>query len=174
MTSRAFVSILSLTILLASGCSSHFEDDLNAYIDEVQKRPPSMIEPIPEIRIAPLYRYSAAEQTLRTPFDLEETRPDAYIGDGIRPDDTRPREELEQFSLDTLRMVGSMEMNGVVFALIKNRAGIVYRVREGNYMGRNHGRITRVSPQRVDLIEIAGDNTTGYFEREASISLSEK
>ncbi len=61
-----------LAPLLLSACSSEFSDDLNAYIAEVQSRPSSVIDPIPEIRIADVYRYSAAEQTLRTPFDMEE------------------------------------------------------------------------------------------------------
>jgi type IV pilus assembly protein PilP len=167
--------VAALGLLLLPACSSEFNDDLDAYIAEVQSRPSSVIDPIPDIRIADVYRYSAAEQTLRTPFDMEEARPGAYYGGGIRPDDARPREELEQFALDTLRMVGSLEcQKGTVYALIKNRAGIVYRVHEGNYIGLNHGRITAVTPQRLDLIEIIGDPVTGYFEREASISLSEK
>ncbi|MGF1528580.1 MAG: pilus assembly protein PilP [Candidatus Competibacterales bacterium] len=93
---------------------------------------------------------------------------------GIAPDPDRPREELEKYTLGSLRMVGTMQ--GIddtnTFALIQAPDGVVHRITEGNYLGVNHGQIQRVSEERIDLREIVPDDATGgWKERDASISL---
>jgi type IV pilus assembly protein PilP len=166
--------LLSVSLLLVlGGCSGH--DDLDAYIQEVKNRPAPPIEPIPAFEPPAIYLYASADLNARTPFVMNELIIDMATNDnGIFPDQDRPREELEQFSLDTLRMVGTLELGGVNYGLIKNREGTVYRVREGNYMGQSHGRITGIFLDRVELIEIVGDRMGGYVERNSSIALGEK
>ena len=61
---------------------------------------------------------------------------------GLRPDSRRNREFLEQFSLDTLRMVGTLRMADRTYGLVKTKDGLVHRVLPGNYMGQADGQVT--------------------------------
>jgi type IV pilus assembly protein PilP len=84
-----------------------------------------------------------------------------------------PREYLEEFPLDSLRMVGTINMNNAMYGLISTTDGAVHRVRIGEYLGQNHGRITAISETRIDLTEIIPDGTGGWTERRAGVALSE-
>ena len=84
---------------------------------------------------------------------------------GLRPDSRRNREFLEQFSLDTLRMVGTLRMADRTYGLVKTKDGLVHRVLPGNYMGQADGRVTEISPSKISVVEIVPDGLGGYIER---------
>ncbi len=94
-------------------------------------------------------------------------------GSGIQPDVNRRREALEGFPLDALQMVGALEQRGQMWAVIKAPDGLVYRVARNNYVGQNHGRITGVSEEKVELVEIVPDGLGGWQERPARLALAE-
>jgi type IV pilus assembly protein PilP len=148
-------------------------DDLRAYIDEVKARPGGRIEPLPQVQPAPTFAYEAGER--RSPFlpDAPQRRvsndPNAVVG----PDPNRPREELEKFPLDTLRMVGTLGDRRANFGLVQSRDGLVWRVRVGDHMGQNYGRIVAISDSEIQLMEIIPDGLGGYLERPATIALSD-
>ena len=91
----------------------------------------------------------------------------------ISPDFNRRREELEGFTLDAIRMVGILEQSGVTWGLVKTKEGTIHRVKTGNYMGQNHGRINQITEDKIELTEIVQDGTGGYSERQASLALAE-
>lgn len=163
-------------LALGTGCVSRDMDDLRAYADEVKSRGEAPIQPVPEIKPAEFYAYRSAELQLRDPFTPEKEEETAQVPvlGGVRPDEFRPREELEAFSLDTLRMVGTWTgAAGEKWGLVKNKDGVVYRVQPGNYMGRNHGRITAVYEDRIELVEIVPDRVGGYIEQPAQLAVGE-
>ena len=94
---------------------------------------------------------------------------------GVRPDPNRVREELEKYALASLRMVGTVSTgnSGELWALISAPDGVVPRVRKGNYLGNNHGKITNISEQRIDLKEIVPDGPGRWQERESFLSLTQ-
>ncbi len=155
-----------------AGCSNEM-DELRAYIDEVKARPGGRIEPLPEIRPAPTFAYDPAGR--RSPFmpDTPQRRvnPDPNAIDA--PDPNRPREFLEQFPLDTLRMVGTLNVRGTNFGLVQGADGLIHRVTVGNHMGQNYGRITSISASEIRLVEIVPDGLGGYLERPAAIGLAD-
>ena len=160
--------------LLIVGCASEDMSDLHNYVDEVRARPASGIEPIPEVKQVIGFTYEA--QNRRDPFtppeDQTETA-EAILSDGVRPDPNRRKEELESYSLDTLRMVGTLEQKEETWGLIKTNDGTIHRVAPGNYMGRNDGKITRVSEEKIELIELVPTGS-GFLEQEAAIALGEE
>ena len=91
----------------------------------------------------------------------------------IRPDSKRNREFLEQFSLDTLRMVGTLNLNGQHYGLVQTTDGLLHRVLPGNHLGQADGRITDITPSKINLIEIVPDGLGGYMERPAALALNE-
>src|SRR5256886_10616124 len=84
---------------------------------------------------------------------------------GIRPDAKRNREFLEQFSLDTLKMVGTLRLGGQMYGLVQTKDGLVHRVSAGNHLGQAEGKITDITPAKIILIEVVPDSLGGENER---------
>jgi type IV pilus assembly protein PilP len=147
--------------------------DLNEYIDEVKRRPGGRIDPLPEITPYEVFTYVADSEAVRSPFVPDTPQASGNNAGGARPDLERSREFLEGFPLDTLRMVGTLEISATMYALVQTSDGLIHRVIPGNYLGQNDGRITGISESEVELVEIISDGIGGYIERDASISLSD-
>ena len=88
---------------------------------------------------------------------------------GLRPDNKRNREFLEQFSLDTLKMVGTLNLGGSHYGLVQTKDGRVHRVVVGEHIGTNDGKITDITPSKIALVEIIPDGLGGYIERPAAL-----
>lgn len=157
-----------------AGCANPNLDELRGYVDAKKAEPPGRIEPLPEIRQITTFVYEADGR--RNPFrpvESEEQDEMQIAENGISPDFNRRKEELESYALDSIRMVGILEQLGVTWGLVKTKEGTIHRVRTGNYMGQNHGRIIQISEDKIDLTEIVQDGTGGYSERQASLALAE-
>ncbi|MBE0435295.1 MAG: pilus assembly protein PilP [Methylomicrobium sp.] len=171
-----FAALGLLNLLLLSACSSDDKSDLVQYINQVKARPKTQIEPLPEIKVIEPFIYKPSG--LRDPFRpiekaVEAELVDAGTGRGIRPDPTRRKEQLESYSLDSLRMAGTITKDAVLWGLIKAGDGTIHRVREGNYMGRNHGKIIRINEDKIELMEIVPDKPGTWREQQTSLALSE-
>ncbi len=166
---------LIAVLLLAAGLGGCEQDnqDLRDYIEQVKAQPAGDIPPIPVI---PPYDPFVYPEHLRDPFDSSIVAPDLMpipkTTSGIQIDRNRPKEYLESFPLDALRMVGTLKQQGSLWALLKTPDGTIQRVRVGNYAGQNYGRITKITDMKVELVEIVPDGFGGYKERPASIVLS--
>jgi len=145
-------------------------DDLRAYIDEVKQRPGPPLDPLPVMRQFETFEYAA--QDLRDPFS--NPREASVAGEGPRPDPDRRRELLESFPLDGLDMVGTLGEGAEMVALILDPDLVVHRVKVGNYMGQNEGRIVGIADDRVELIELVPDVAEGWVERQATVALDEQ
>ena len=164
---RALACILPCVAAIGlAGCTSA-DTDLQQFIQTTEQQPGGHVEPLPEIK--PYETYVYGDENLRSPFVPSQ----ASGFNSVRPDSKRPREFLEQFSLDTLRMVGTLRITGTMFGLVQTKDGIVHRVTVGNYMGQNDGRITDISASKIDLTEIVPDGLGGYMKRPAAVGLSQ-
>ena len=148
-------------------------DDLDSYINEVKARPGGRIDPLPEITPYEVFTYVADAEGLRSPFVPDTPQTAGPASGGTRPDPDRPAEFLESFPLDTLRMVGTMDINQTVYGLVQTTDGLIHRVVPGNYMGQNDGRVTEITESEIVLVEIISDGIGGYIERDAAIGLSD-
>src|SRR5690606_18102799 len=164
---RKAIPLLALA-LAAAGCSSR-DDDLERFITQTKQEQPSGVEPLPEIKPYESFSYSA--QDLRSPF-MPGGSGDTS-SQGVRPNSNRNREHLEQFSLDTLQMKGTVQLGPRTYGLVQTRDGIVHRVLPGNHMGQNEGRIVSIEPSRISLIEIVPDQLGGFIERPATLALAQ-
>ena len=165
--------VLAAAMLGLAACGGN-QNDLDQYINEVKARPGGRIEPLPEITPYEVFSYVADAEGVRSPF-VPDT-PQATTtgsGGGIRPDSDRSREFLEGFPLDTLRMVGTLDMGDTMYGLVQTSDGLIHRVVPGNYMGQNDGRINTIDESEIELVEIISDGIGGYIERDAAISLSD-
>ncbi len=159
--------------LAVGGCADDTMKDLKGYVEEVKARPGGPIKPVPEFKPAETYTYAPTDR--RSPFVVQEAEAEqtqAVAGTGPRPDPNRRREELEQFPLDTLRMVGILEQNNEIWGLVQSKEKTIYRVQPDNYMGQNHGKISRITEDQIELTELIPDGIGGYIERRATLALA--
>jgi len=169
-----------------AGCAQRDLTDLQQFVEKTKRETPvKKLDPPPDIKPYTPFAYTA--QGIKDPFqvapfaqeeELEMTREasvqsGAYTG--VRPDPNRVREELEKYSLGSLKMMGTFRMGGgkELWALILAPDGVVHRVQKNNYLGTNHGKILNVSEQRVDLKEIVPDGPGRWQERDAFLSLTQ-
>ncbi len=174
---------LVCALLSLGGCVSTDISDLDRYVTEILARPGGRIEPSPEIKPYEAYAYQSADQDARDPFrlfyqkDEEELIEEQDSGltkemeDEIRH---RNKEELEQFELDSLRMVGIMENEDNQWGIIQGPDGVVHRIKVGNYMGRNTGKVLNVFEDRIEIREIIRNSQGRWEERQAAIALDEQ
>ena len=163
-----------LSALLLAGCGQSSHQDLTDFMEEAKRRPKGQIEPLPTFSPYQPFAYSA--MTLRSPFEkpipVDETA--AKGGRTVVPDLTREKEFLERFNVTALKMVGTIEKAGKLWALIDNGERDVVPVTVGNYLGLNHGKIITTSPSQIEVMEIVGDGSNGWVERPRIIKLEEK
>jgi type IV pilus assembly protein PilP len=166
--------LLLYTSLTACGVSSGTAD-LKQFVDGVMSQPRGVIEPLPVFEPYEAFSYSATG--LRSPFDLpvdldeivKQTSPES----DIRPDLDRSKEQLEKYSFGSFSMVGTIKRGeDQLWALISVPDSGIHKIKEGYYMGENHGKVIRVSQQRIDVIEIVPNGVGGWLERPRSLVLA--
>lgn len=143
--------------------------NLQRWVAEVKKRPAPALEPLPVMKQFETFEYAA--QSLRDPFSNAFT--DDSGGAGPRPDPNRRKQPLENFPLDSLDMVGTIGEGPSLVALVLAPDKVTYRVRPGMYLGQSDGRVTSVSDDRIELVELVPDGAGGWLERPAAISMDE-
>jgi type IV pilus assembly protein PilP len=162
-------------LMLLTGCGDQDFTDLKQYIAEVKVRPKGPIEQLPAIKNVEPYIFKP--EGLRDPFQPlqqpEEETAEMTKSNGIKPDTTRRKEELEAFPLDGLKMVGTVVMKANLWGLVKASDGTIHRVQTGNYMGKNYGKIIRIVTDKIEIMEIVPDKPGSWREQQTSLALAE-
>lgn len=168
LISRALVTLAVLLLLTACGRGM---GDLQQWVAQEKAKTGAPLEPLPVIKHFETFEYVADDR--RDPFapgfDEEEASADA----GPRPDENRPREPLEMYTLDGLSMVGTLGLEQDMEALVKDPDGVIHRVRGGDYLGQNYGRITAITEDHIELAELVPNGAGGWMERQAKIALAD-
>jgi type IV pilus assembly protein PilP len=172
--SRALV-IIGLLVLI-SGCTGG-DSDLREWVTAEKAKKGSPIPPLPVLKTFETfeYKYRDDDPTVRNPFgpSVEERAQAAAVNSGPQPDQ-HPREPLESYPLDSLKMVGTIGSGNVMEGLIKDPEGVIHRVHGHNYLGQNNGKITAIAEDHIELVELISNGTGGWMERQASVALGEK
>jgi len=176
LNTLARIAAASLLIGGLAACAGNNTEDLRSYVDAVKSRQHARVEPLPEFAPFETHLYAAMDK--RDPFTPPSySAPKSQIAQasngGISPDFNRPREPLESEPLDSLRMVGTLGRDGHSWALVRMSDSTIHRVKPGNYVGQNHGKIVNITESEVDVTEIVPDGLGGWIERQASLALSE-
>ncbi|WP_392397492.1 pilus assembly protein PilP [Pseudomonas mediterranea] len=161
-------------LVVLAGCNndSGFED-LDAYMNEVRLRPPGKIEPTPTFKPNETFTYNASD--LRSPFSRQVRVDQTERQKGsrnVQPDPNRVKQYLEGFNIEQFEMVGTIANASGSYALLRG-AGGVHRLKVGDYLGRNDGRIVAIGATQVDVVEIVPDGEGAWLERPRTIPLKE-
>lgn len=181
--------VMGLGVALAAlaGCAQPDLGEVKQFVATTQKTAAvKKLDPPPEIKPYMPFAYTAQgikdpfvlapfaqEEELELPQELMAQSP-GYTGP--RPDPNRVREELEKYSLGSLKMMGTFRMgggDGELWALVLAPDNVVHRVRKNNYLGTNHGKIVGITEQRLELKEIVPEGPGRWQERESFLSLTQ-
>lgn len=162
--------IASLTLpLLLAGCGNDKFDDLRTWMDSTGKDGVNKIEPLPKVKQVEAFEYQQAN--LQDPFMARNLRPTGK--GGLQPDLGRPKQPLEEFPLDSLRMVGTIERPGKPLrAVIKDPRGTLHTVQVGDHIGQNFGTILKITGDGLDIKELTQDGSGEWTESKANMTLT--
>ena len=167
MLKRRTTGFLAIALACAALTSCGIgRGDLEKWVAEVKAKPAPPLQPLPVMKQFETFEYAA--QNMRDPFDQAFS---GEGGSGPRPDPNRRRQTLEGFTLDTLKMVGTLGSGNSLIGLVMAPDRVTYKVVPGNYMGQSDGRVTAVHEDRIDLVELVPDGAGGWLERPAKLSL---
>ncbi|UTW45177.1 pilus assembly protein PilP [bacterium SCSIO 12696] len=170
-------SLLLAALSLAACSSDSSHQDLRQYMAEQKQQTGGQIDPLPTAQPYKTAKYDAF--LLRSPFEEPEVIIPGFVRNTsgkktVKPDENRVREYLEDFSFSALSMMGSMTQQGQIWSLLDDGTGTIHRVTVGNYIGKNHGRITSISKGKLQVIEIVSDGKGGWLEKPRTLSLEVK
>ncbi|BAW81137.1 pilus assembly protein PilP [Candidatus Nitrosoglobus terrae] len=167
------IGLLGILPVILSGCGDKPFADLEKYIQQIKSRPQKPIKPLPISKPYETFTYQASE--FRDPFtpdgqSMVSTNPDQST---VTPDIKRHKEPLEEYTLDSLKMVGVLENKEEIWAIMRAPDGMLYRIKEGNYMGKNYGKVTAIHEELIELTELIADEKGGWSEHQATLMLTE-
>lgn len=172
--SAAPVALALLLTTVLAGCSQDMHD-LRSYLEKVKQRPGGPIAAIPEMK--PFATFNYPDTAVRDPFASlafgEPERSQNRSQSGPRPDPTRPKEALEEYPLDSLAFVGTLQRGRQIWALIRDPGGTIHRVQTGNHMGQHYGRIVAISPRSIEVSELIPNQQGGWVQHDGSLAMND-
>lgn len=168
------LAIITAVLLLAA-CGGDEHQDLKEELKTLTKDLRGQIDPLPVVKPYEPVPYKALD--LPDPFgsakiELAIAAAAKSKGGANAPNTARPKEPLEAYPLESLRMVGTLSQKGVTYALIRADAS-VYRVKAGNYLGQNFGIITGITDGQINLKELVQDASGDWTERKIALQIVE-
>jgi type IV pilus assembly protein PilP len=171
-TSKPVFTIFCFVLpLLLSACDQNADSDLQTYVADVQARKYAGIEPLPEVLNYASYVYD--KNGMRDPFiPTNNTTDTRWVLGTPCAEVTRKRDALEDFSLEALAMVGSLEQDGERWALIRTQDGTVYRRKTLDYMGKDNGQIRNINERSIELLELISQGE-GCIKKTTILTMNE-
>lgn len=170
MSKLIYAAVFSVLLL---GCSGEEFQDLRDFVKTSGADMRGKISPAPAVRP---YEPFAYDNTANLPDPFKPRKPDLHAGSKVglnQPDLERPKEALEDFPLEALKMVGYLQQKGVGYAVIRAPDSKIYRVRVGNYLGLNFGKILEITGGEAKIKEMVQDSSGDWTERMSALQLVE-
>lgn len=158
--------------LALAGCFERDVQEVRLWMKQVESEAHVAVPKLREPK--PFTPFAYAVKDLPDPFSAAKLQADlartVKSKGGIKPDTQRRKELLENFPLDVFKMVGSLQKDGINYALLQVDRS-VHRVEVGQHLGQNFGLITRISESDIGIREIVQDAGGEWVERTAKIEL---
>jgi type IV pilus assembly protein PilP len=168
---RNLAIVTAMLFLAACGGDEH--QDLKEELKVLTKDLRGRIEPLPVVKPYEPVPYKAFDK----PDPFGPAKIELAIAAAVKnkvstnsPDTKRPKEPLEAYPLESLKMVGTLSQKGVTYALVRADTSL-YRVKAGNYLGQNFGIITGITDSQIDLKELMQDASGDWTERKSALQL---
>lgn len=153
------------------GCGG--EDKINEIEKEIaQKKQLYMteIEPLPSFDDVISYRYQNTEYS--SPFNVVPFVPivKKVVNNSMAPDTDREKEYLEKFQLQSIKMQGYIKSGSSMKAIVKDPIGGFHQVIVGDYIGKNYGKIAKITKDEIIVEELINQAESGWVEEKNSIT----
>jgi len=163
-------------ILLAatlSACGGEEFQDLRDFVKNAGSDMRGKVDPPPELKPYEPFIYDNA-QGLPNPFKPRKAEVASGGRGGLnQPDVSRNKEALEEFPLEGLKMVGFLQQANTAHAVVRAPDGKIHRVKVGNYLGLNFGKIVSITESEITVKETVQDSAGDWTERMSSLILME-
>ena len=168
------LAVITAVMFLAA-CGGDQHQDLKEELKNLTKDLRGRLEPLPVVKPYEPVPYQAFD--LPDPFgpakiELAIATAAKSKGGANAPSTTRPKEPLEAYPLESLKMVGTLSQKGVTYALVRADTS-VYRVKAGNYLGQNFGIIIGINDNQINLKELVQDASGDWTERKIALQIVE-
>lgn len=170
MMRRTFVILVGCLVL--ASCGGDQLSDVRQFVKDSDKLPHGRIPPLPEVKSYEPFVYNAFDIT--DPFKPRKIEPPKTAKGGLQPDFNRRREPLEAFPLENLKMVGTLQRRKEVYAVVRTPEKNLFRVKAGNHMGQNFGRITAITESDIKLKELVQDSNGNWEEKDQTLLLQDE
>jgi type IV pilus assembly protein PilP len=173
MTRRVLSIALGACVALSACSSERHLDEVRQFVKESDNMPRGRIPPLPEVKPYEPFEYAAYD--LLDPFVPRKIEPPAPPKQQNDPrlDPNRRKGPLEAFPLENLKMVGTLQQKKDVYALIKTPDNNLHRVKTGDFIGQNFGRVTDINESQLKLKELVQDSGNEWKEEERTLLLQE-
>lgn len=171
---RTFILLLAPLVLL--GCVESNDEDLNKFVVKAKTKIYPINDKVPALEKVDAVTFTQNEG--RNPF----TQPKAEVVAPVKnspktcpqPNFERKKQPLEKYSLDNIAMRGTLLINEELWALVQVSGGELHKVKPGNYLGLNYGKVLKITKSKVELLELASDKDGCWQERITQITLKSK
>ncbi|MCW3480052.1 pilus assembly protein PilP [Neisseriaceae bacterium JH1-16] len=164
MKRRLLIVLLAAAMVLL-GCGRRDAAELDEWMRQASRGQRSRIAPLPASRAAPAL--PMPDEALSSPFDPQKLW--RLPRQGRAPDLLRPREPLEHYPLDQLRIVGTLSDGTTRYALVRTPEGGIYPVRVGHHLGPHFGRIEAIAEDGITLNETVADPDGNWVQRRTAL-----
>lgn len=162
-----------MSAMLLVACGNDEFQDLQEFVKKSGEDLRGQVDPPPEIKLYEPFPYDNSAG-LPDPFKARKPETANTAATGLnQPDFNRPKQELEEFPLESMKMVGYLHKGKVGNAIIRASDGNLRHVKVGNYIGMNFGQITSITETEVKIKEMVQDGGGDWKERETSLQLVE-
>ncbi|WP_110714709.1 pilus assembly protein PilP [Salinicola acroporae] len=156
---------------LLTGCQDADLGALEAQLDALRHKPEGQIAALPQM---PQYATADYDQSQRrSPFVAEHDEQVEPVDRAPLPDADRPRQPLEAFELDSLTLVGTLMVGNTPSGLVAAPDGRVHRLFEGDYLGRDYGRVVDVESRALALVETVRDPQGDWTECRQRLAMAQ-
>lgn len=172
---RAKKGLLLLLLSALGGCSDNDQLEVTQWMSDVKRDTKIVVRKIDEPKKFTPFSYNAADAVdPYNPIKLSVAlaKMQAKSHGVLKPNLDRRREALENYPLDAMRMVGTLQKPGLSYALVQVDKA-VFRIKVGSYVGQNFGMVTKVTETEMELKEIIQDASGEWAERQAKLELQE-
>ncbi len=166
------VTYLVLTTVLLAGCGGEEYQDLRDFVKNAGANMRGKIPPPPEVKPYEAFAYNN-DAGLPDPFKPRKPALKSGQAGLNQPDLDRPKEALEEFPLEGLKVVGYLQQSKVGYAIVRAPDSKLYKVKVGNYLGLNFGKILDITDSEVVIKEVIQDSSGDWSERMSTLQLVE-
>ena len=167
-------SFLGLGLWLGlMGCHAN-DSPVEQFIEQTYQQTVADVEPLDEQPVFQAEVFVMSSE--RVPFQHPKPESPLPEPDGGKlcwqPELRKRSSLLESFTLEELSMRGVIGGTGKEWALIYTPEGALAKVREGSYIGRNHGRVTSVSASEIAVEQIMPDGEGCWLKLPTTLKLA--